>query len=128
LDVFTPALAIFSIFLGLSHLASGKAFGIPTSLPWGINLWGEKRHPSQVYEIFAALIILLIFWWRFGKQTIPGALFLLIITATAGVRLFLETWRGDNMALIGGIRLSQLIAWFVMALGLILLDRRLSNN
>ena len=125
LDVFTPAMAILAIFLGLSHLASGKAFGTPTSLHWGIFLWGEKRHPSQVYEIVAALIILLIFWRRFGRQAAPGTSFLLFITSTAGARLLLEAWRGDNMVLIGGIRLSQLIAWVVMALGLFLLDRRM---
>jgi phosphatidylglycerol:prolipoprotein diacylglycerol transferase len=38
LDALTPLLAVFSVALGLSHLASGSAFGNPTTLPWSIQL------------------------------------------------------------------------------------------
>lgn len=36
-------------------------FGIPTSLPWGVNLGdGVRRHPVQLYEIAAMLILALL--------------------------------------------------------------------
>ena len=36
-------------------------FGIPTALPWGVNLGdGIKRHPVQLYEIAAMLILALL--------------------------------------------------------------------
>lgn len=123
LDAFTPMLAVMAVFAGLAHLASGAAFGAPTSLPWGIELWGDRRHPTQIYETVAATLILAWLWRRFGKETPPGRLFLLFVTASAGVRLVLEAWRGDSSLLPGGLRLAQVIAWGVMAAGLLGLGR-----
>ena len=34
LDALAPGLAVFSLALGFSHLASGDAFGAPAELPW----------------------------------------------------------------------------------------------
>jgi phosphatidylglycerol:prolipoprotein diacylglycerol transferase len=65
LDAYTPGFAVFAVTLGLSHFASGNAFGAPTSLPWEIDLWGAHRHPSQIYESIAAAIILFIIWRQF---------------------------------------------------------------
>ncbi len=42
----------------LANLASGDAFGAPSSLPWAIELWGAARHPVQIYEAVAAGLIL----------------------------------------------------------------------
>ena len=47
-----PAQALASIGL----LLSGEAFGVPTSLPWGIPLFGATRHPTQLYVALAALL------------------------------------------------------------------------
>lgn len=124
LDAFAPALAVFAVFTGLAHLASGTAFGAPTPLPWGIELWGAKRHPSQVYETLAALVILGFMWPRFKQQTAPGRIFLLFVIYSAGARLLLEAWRGDSGLLAGSIRTAQVIAWAVMALGFWLLEKK----
>ena len=124
LDAFTPALAVFAVFLGLSHWAAGSAFGAPTSLPWGIELWGAKRHPSQIYEILAALVILTIFWRRFDREDAAGRLFLGFIALSAGAALFLGAFRGDSTLLPGGLRLDQVLAWFVLAASLWLLEHR----
>ncbi|MBI4731846.1 MAG: prolipoprotein diacylglyceryl transferase [Chloroflexi bacterium] len=124
LDAFTPALAVFAVFVGLAHLASGQAFGAPTTLPWGINLWGATRHPSQIYETLAALVILAFLWRRSGRQDMPGRLFLLFIVMSAGARLLLEAWRGDSSLTLGGLRLAQVIAWAMMAGGIFLLERK----
>jgi phosphatidylglycerol:prolipoprotein diacylglycerol transferase len=58
MDILTPGLAVMGVVFGIAHLASGFAFGKPTRLPWGISLWGEIRHPSQVYETFIAGLML----------------------------------------------------------------------
>ncbi|HEX9617520.1 MAG TPA: prolipoprotein diacylglyceryl transferase family protein, partial [Anaerolineales bacterium] len=58
LDALTPLLAAIMVATGLANLASGDAFGAPADLPWAIYLWGARRHPSQVYEILSALLML----------------------------------------------------------------------
>lgn len=114
LDTFTPGLAVFAVAVGLAHLASGDAFGGPTTLPWAIELWDARRHPSQVYEIIAAAAVF-IFVWRLRKdRPFPGFLFLMWVALTSGARLFLEAFRGDSIIVAGGIRQAQLAALLVM--------------
>lgn len=124
LDALTPALAVFAASAGLAHLAAGSAFGAPTSLPWGITLWGAQRHPSQVYETLSALAILGLLWPRFRREARPGELFLFFVTLSAGARLFLEAFRGDSTPVLGGVRLAQIVAWLVLAAALWVFEAR----
>lgn len=117
LDALTPLFATLAIGLSLSHLAAGTAFGKPTDLPWGMELWNAIRHPSQVYELIASLLIFAFIWFR--KTDLPiRSDFLLFAALTAGVRLFLEAFRGDSTLIFGGLRAAQLIAWIILALAL----------
>ena len=122
LDVLTPLFAVFALGLGLAHLASGSAFGKETVLPWGIQLWGALRHPSQVYEIIAASLILGLLWFQ-KADTRPGIHFLTFAALTSGARLFLESFRGDSTLIFGGLRLAQLSAWVILVLSLFFTDR-----
>jgi phosphatidylglycerol---prolipoprotein diacylglyceryl transferase len=118
LDALTPLFAILAIGLHLSHLAAGTAFGSPTRLPWGIELWNAVRHPTQVYELIASLIIF--GWTWFRRPGAPaGSDFLWFTALTAGSRLLFEAFRGDSTLMINGIRSAQLIAWLVLAAALI---------
>lgn len=131
LDALTPGLAIFMIGLGLAHLASGDAFGAPTSVPWAIHLWGAYRHPTQAYEILAAVSIAAAIWPRnvtTGEEAdLPwpiGARFLVFAALSAGARLFLEAFRGDSALMAGGVHTAQVAAWFLLSASLWLLGRK----
>lgn len=117
LDALTPLFALLAIGLSLSHLAAGTAFGSPTHLPWGIDLWNATRHPTQVYELLAALVIFGLLWFR-KTNGLPGSGFLLFAALTAGARLFLEAFRGDSILIFDGLRLGQIVAWIVLAISL----------
>ncbi len=119
LDALTPALAAFMLALALANLASGNDFGAPTELPWGIELWGARRHPSQIYEALAAGLILWVVWpTRQRGEQAAGAMFLKFVALTSGARLFLEAFRGDSNILAAGIRAEQVAAWVVLAVAL----------
>jgi phosphatidylglycerol:prolipoprotein diacylglycerol transferase len=130
LDALTPAFAVFSVALGLSHLASGNAFGAPTDLPWGIELWGTTRHPSQIYETIAAIIILVLLWpsQKYIKNLPQGTNFLTFIALSSFASLFLEAFRGNSMLLPGGFRFVQIVAWMVLAASLFGLYRISQNT
>ena len=104
------------------HLAAGTAFGNPTDLPWGIELWNATRHPTQIYELIAALIIFGLLWFRKSDLS-PGILFLNFVALSAGVSLFLEAFRGDSRLIFGEFRLAQIVAWVVLTVGLIMSDK-----
>ena len=117
LDALTPLFASLSIGLALSHLAAGTAFGSPTKLPWGIDLWNARRHPTQLYELVASLFIFGLIW--FCKIDSPSrSSFLFFVALAACARLFLEAFRGDSTLVFGGLRLAQVLAWVVLAITL----------
>jgi phosphatidylglycerol:prolipoprotein diacylglycerol transferase len=64
LEALTPLFATLAVGLSLLHLASGTAFGSPTALPWAIPLWNATRHPTQIYELIASLLIFGLIWFR----------------------------------------------------------------
>ena len=122
LDAFTSALAVFVIAFHLAQFTSGDAYGAATTLPWAIDLWGAHRHPVQIYEALAAILILWILWPRPGWYAIAGQRFLAFIAMSAGARLFLEVFRGDSV-LWDGIRSAQVISWLIMAFCLWILNK-----
>lgn len=114
LDALTPLFATLATGLHLSHLAAGTAFGSPTRLPWGIDLWNAVRHPTQVYGLLASVFIFGWIWFR-KPGSYAGSDFLWFIALTAGSRLFFEAFRGDSRLIFTGVRSAQLIAWLVLA-------------
>ena len=118
LDALTLLLAVLAAGLHLSHLAAGTAFGSPTKLPWGIEMWNANRHPVQVYELVASLLIFAFLWFR-KRGSYAGSDFLWFIALTAGSRLLFEAFRGDSTLVFNGLRSAQLIAWLVLAVAII---------
>ena len=72
LDTLTSCFAVLTVVIGLAHLAEGSAFGIPSQVPWAIYLWGENRHPYQLYEILAGLAVLGLTWPRSQSGSVYG--------------------------------------------------------
>lgn len=125
LDALTPFFAVIGIGLGLSRLASGSAFGIPTDRPWGIELWNAVRHPTQIYETLASSLIL-VWVWRFKPNPHPGVYFLIFTALTALSQLFLQAFRANYTAILGGIRGEQVLSWMAFLACVILMEYRLS--
>lgn len=119
LDALAPAFAVMLVALPLANLASGRGFGLETDLPWAIELWGARRHPSQIYEALAGLLILAAVWPREARAKTPaGAAFLQFVILAAAARLFLEGFRGDSLTVFDGLRAAQLAAWGILAAAL----------
>jgi prolipoprotein diacylglyceryltransferase len=130
LDAFTPAFAILMIVIGLSHLASGRAYGAPSDLPWSISLWGAERHPTQIYETLIAIAITVLIWPREKQRwaETPGVRFLIFLAANSAARLFLEAFRGDSHILFASLRTAQIVSWVLLALSIYLIRRRLTRQ
>ncbi len=120
LDALAPGLAIALALERLGAFLDGRDFGEPTTWPWGVYLWDAVRHPVQLYELAAFLVIFGILWWQEERRRfepldpwlIPfkGYTFVLFVALYAGACLFLEAFRADAPLLPGGIRTAQVIA------------------
>jgi prolipoprotein diacylglyceryltransferase len=108
LDALTPTFAVLAIGLSLAHLAAGTAYGSPTDLPWGVELWNQ-RHP-QIYELIASLII----WSDWFKSTHQASFLNFALTAA---HLFLEAFA--DITGICQFRLVQVMSWIALAVAMI---------
>ncbi|SRR6266540_270721 len=126
LDAITLFLTTLAIGLGLSHLAAGTAFGKETELPWGIELWNAKRHPTQIYETIASLLTLGLLWFK-KPDSRSGIFFLIFVSITAAWQLFIQAFRGDSRLVVGGFHQGQVIAWIVLATSFVILEVRLTR-
>lgn len=124
LDALTPMAAVVAVFVALGHLASGDAFGAPSSVPWAVELWGARRHPSQVYELLAAAGVLGAVLLTRNRTVPAGWLFLSFVGLSAAGRLVLEAFRGDSVLIVGGIRTAQAAALAVLLAAQFALHRR----
>ncbi len=126
LDAIAPGLALALTLERLGAFLDGRGFGEPTALLWGVYLWDKVRHPVQLYEAAALLIVLGILWQRrdrrpfdkpfdklrtgFRAGFFDGHSFALLVALYAGLRLFLEAFRAETLLTVGGIRAVQIVA------------------
>lgn len=130
LDVLAPGFALFLVFFGLMNFASGDAFGAPARLPWSIYLYGEWRHPTQVYQIILAGKV----YWLVnpGKKLVDlpaGVRFSFFVAGSALSVILVETFRGDSLYLAGSsIRTAQVVAWFFLSIALWFIHFRMQTT
>ncbi len=93
--VITVALAGFLIRLG--NLMNSEIYGVETNLPWGFIFVrsGEQfpKHPTQIYEAFAYLLIFLLLYsiyYKSNNKPQKGMLFGLFLSLVFAARFVIE--------------------------------------
>ncbi len=95
-DRIVIAVALAGFFIRMGNLFNSEVFGRPTTLPWGFiftSVDSIPRHPSQLYEALAYLLIFFfLFWYYHKKQRKPerGVLFGWFLILIFGVRIIIE--------------------------------------
>ncbi len=91
----TVALAGFWIRMG--NLMNSEIYGVSTTLPWGFifvrNLETEPKHPTQIYEALAYLLIfifLISYYYKKQGKTTHGLIFSYFLIAVFTARFFIE--------------------------------------
>jgi prolipoprotein diacylglyceryltransferase len=123
LDALAPGLAVFMIAIALANLLSGDGYGSPLQAPWAIQLWGEYRHPTQIYELLLTVGVFLIWQFTSTGTKEPGRSFWRVLALLAAARIFTEAFHGDSVLLPGGFRVAQVVALVVLGAAMYL-DRR----
>lgn len=82
------------IFGRIGNFLNKELIGRYTDLPWGINVLGDLRHPSQLYEAFleGVLVFIIIFSYRRYKK-FNGELIVLYGALYSMARFIAEFWR-----------------------------------
>jgi len=80
---FTAPLPPLGLFFGrIGNFINGELWGKTTTVPWGFEVNGQVRHPSQLYEAaLEGLLLFAVLWWftsRPRPRLAPSSLFLII--------------------------------------------------
>lgn len=114
-DTAALTLPIVQAITSVGLLLSGEAFGVPTTLPWGVSLFGATRHPTQIYFALAGLLSLFVLRQLARRSLRVGALAAMYLGLQGLTLLLVEALRADSLVLPGGVRVAQ-----VFGLGLLL--------
>lgn len=97
LDNIAIATPITACFIRLGNLMNSEIVGLPTTLPWGFifvrNGEDFARHPAQLYEALAYLIIFIIGWIiykKYPKKVGSGFFFGFCLSTIFIFRFFVE--------------------------------------
>ncbi|MDF1520044.1 MAG: 2-amino-4-hydroxy-6-hydroxymethyldihydropteridine diphosphokinase [Brevefilum sp.] len=128
LDTLTPFFLFLLAGIHLSNYTTGNGYGLPTELPWGIQLWNETRHPVNLYALFLAAIYLLamLYHTKAFKTTgflRSGTLFSLTLS-TAGLIALITRAFVSEKSLIGKFDIWQLFGFALLILGIALIYKK----
>lgn len=125
LDSLAPGLLIALMAVSLADFLAGPGFGTLTNLPWGINQFGLRRHPVQLYEIIVALLALAAWYGsvRSGEQwkAFRGRHFALATAIYGGGRLFVDVFRANPWLTPNGFHVVQVICLAAVLISLLFL-------
>jgi phosphatidylglycerol:prolipoprotein diacylglycerol transferase len=107
LDAYAPALVVGYGIAMIGALLHGLFPGKPTGVPWAIDLFLERRHPTQVYLAVAAAAILVILRGQRQQALADGTLFALAVFLQAVARFFVDVFV-EAPAVVGPLTLGQL--------------------
>lgn len=136
-DAFAPGIALGHAVGRLGCLLAGCCYGRPTNMPWSITFTntfaasnvgtplGVHLHPTQLYESFAELTILLILLGSESRgRQFPGRTFWLYILLYGVSRFITEFYRGDPRGMVFDLlSTSQFISVLLVPLSLLMLAR-----
>ncbi len=130
LDVLAPGALVFLMAVSLAEFLGGAGYGSLTSLPWGIDQFGVRRHAVQLYEVMAGVVALAA-WWATTSlrfRGMEGRPFLVAAAVYAGGRLFVDAFKETTPLMMNGIHVVQIVALGVTLMALVLLARLRSQS
>ncbi|SFE61734.1 prolipoprotein diacylglyceryl transferase [Thermophagus xiamenensis] len=117
LDRLVVPVALAAVFIRSGNLMNSEIVGTVTDLPWGFRFLRASvenpelpRHPSQMYEALAYLVIfafLMYLYWRTEARLRQGLLFGLFLTGVFTARFFIEFVKENQEAFEEGMALNM---------------------
>ena len=113
LDNIAIATGITACFIRLGNLMNSEIIGSVTSVPWAFEFVqrdGLPRHPAQLYEAIAYLLLFLIMLWLYRRQPKrvgTGFYFGLCLTYIFTFRFFVEFVKKEQVAFEQGMPLDM---------------------
>lgn len=122
---FTAPLPALGLFFGrIGNFINGELWGKTTTLPWGFNVNGQVRHPSQLYEAcLEGLLLFTVMWWFSSKPRPRLAISGLFLIIYGIARFILEFVRlpDDHIGYLWGgwLTMGQVLSFPMVIIGIL---------
>ena len=135
-DRIAIVVALAAFFIRIGNLFNSEIIGIPTNSDWGFiftNVDSIPRHPAQLYEAIAYLIIFFILIFIYNKRRgnlsdwlLTGLFFSMLF----GFRFFVEFYKENQSGFEEGMALNmgQLLSIPITIAGMILVIHSISKT
>jgi prolipoprotein diacylglyceryl transferase len=114
LDRIAIVVALSGVFIRMGNLMNSEIYGVETTVPWGFvflrNGETAPKHPTQIYEALAYLVIFLILlrmYWRKKGEHIQGTLISLACILIFVARFFIEFLKEDQVDFEASMKLNM---------------------
>ncbi len=114
IDRVAISVALAGFFIRSGNLFNSEIIGKPTDVPWAFifskYVDNVPRHPTQLYEAFAYLLIFVILYKLYDRKrekSAPGFLFGLFMALIFGFRFFVEFFKENQEAFEAGMALNM---------------------
>lgn len=119
-DITAPSIVLAQAIGRWGNFINHEAYGVETTLPWGINVAGKIVHPTFLYEsLWNLIIFVFLIWYRNNRRKSDGEVFVLYMILYSLGRFFVEGLRIDSLY-FGSFRIAQVISITFVILGIIL--------
>ena len=109
IDLMIPSVALAQAIGRWGNYFNQEAYGVPTDLPWAIEIKGEMVHPTFLYESIWCVVLFIILILIDNRRLFNGQTFLLYGTLYSLERFFVEGLRTDSL-MLGSLRVAQLVS------------------
>jgi len=131
-DKVVIVVALAGFFIRMGNLFNSEIIGKPTDLPWAFIFERVDlipRHPSQVYEGLAYLIIFVILWYLYqhrGVQLKKGFLFGLFLVLVFSARFLIEFTKENQESFENSllINMGQILSIPFIGVGVYFISRK----
>jgi len=136
LDKIAIATPIVAVFIRLGNFMNSEIYGKPTNGNWGIIFQRDDlipRHPTQLYEAFAYLLIfgiLMFTYKKMAKGKSNGLIFGLLLVLVFLARFIIEFFKENQVGFEDGmiINMGQILSIPFIVIGLILIFTRKKHS
>jgi phosphatidylglycerol---prolipoprotein diacylglyceryl transferase len=128
LDALVPGIVFGLMVVSLADFLGGPGYGTLTAVPWGISLFGVRRHPVQLYELLVGGLALFA-WWRASQESVykVGRPFLLTTAAYSTGRLFVDAFRDKAWVVGQGYQVLQIVSLLILLVTLFQIGRAIPS-
>lgn len=127
-DAAAPGLALAIAVGNIGAFLGGEALGSVTTVPWAVEIGGIARHPAQLYQALAALMILGGLLYAGNYRPWPGFQFWLFLVLYGFARLLLEIFQARPAIIGSGFLAVQVLALTAIVVALAVMAYNFNNN